>query len=53
MQGLQERQGSILDELWANIKRFWRMEGECVAFLQQIYGHDGNGDQRNRVNQYV
>jgi len=27
--------GSILDELGINIKRFWRMEGKCVVFLQQ------------------
>lgn len=48
MQGLQERQGSILDELWANIKRFWRMEGECVAFLQQIYDMMGTGSTKSR-----
>jgi hypothetical protein len=27
--------GSILDELGINIKKFWKMEGKCVAFLQQ------------------
>ena len=33
---LESVTGSILYELRANIKKFWRTSRKCVAFLQQL-----------------